>query len=76
MRVSCLTRYEDLGASSRVRFSQYVGPLARIAPDLQWSRQSLFDDRYLRHKYAGQSTAADTLRCYAARALALEWCGV
>ncbi len=71
MRIACLTRYDDLGASSRVRFGQYAGPMSRIAPDLSWQRQSLLDDRYLRAKYAGASTAPHALRCYAARALAL-----
>jgi glycosyltransferase involved in cell wall biosynthesis len=68
MKIRCLTRYDDLGASSRVRFGQYLTTLSRIAPDLQWQRQSLLDDRYLRRKYAGHPTLADTLRCYGRRA--------
>ncbi|MDP2006325.1 MAG: glycosyltransferase family 4 protein [Rubrivivax sp.] len=68
MRVGCLTRYDDLGASSRVRFSQYLAPMARLAPDLLWQRQSLLDGAYLRRKYAGLTTTRDTLRCYARRA--------
>ncbi len=68
MKIACLTRYDDLGASSRVRFSQYLPAMARLAPDVQWSRQSLLDSRYLRHKYTGGGTVRDTLRCYVRRA--------
>lgn len=71
MRVHCLTRYDDLGASSRIRFGQYPPALARLAPELHWSRQSLLDARYLQHKYAGRGTGLDTLRCYARRAIDL-----
>lgn len=71
MNLQCLTRYDDLGASSRVRFGQYEGALAKLLPDLAWQRQSLLDARYLLHKYAGGGTLRDTLRCYAGRALDL-----
>lgn len=71
MKLQCLTRYDDLGASSRVRFGQYQGAMAKLAPDLAWQRQSLLDARYLRRKYAGRGTLRDTLRCYARRVLDL-----
>lgn len=67
MKLACLTRYDDLGASSRVRFAQYRTALAVLIPDLQFSRQSLLDSAYLRHKYAGRSTLRDALRGYAQR---------
>ena len=69
MNLQCLTRYDDLGASSRVRFSQYQSVMAKLAPDLAWQRQSLLDARYLQRKYAGRGTLRDTLRCYAQRAI-------
>jgi len=34
MRVAALTRYDDLGASSRVRFAQYLPTMARMAHQL------------------------------------------
>jgi glycosyltransferase involved in cell wall biosynthesis len=71
MELRCLTRYDDLGASSRIRFGQYQPALARLAPELHWSRQSLLDARYLQHKYARRGTGPDTLRCYARRAIDL-----
>ena len=75
MKLHCLTRYDDTGASSRVRFEQYRSPLTQLLPDWQIQRQSLLDRRYLEHKYAGESIAIDVLRCYAARARALAATG-
>lgn len=71
MKLQCLTRYDDLGASSRVRFGQYEVAMATLADDLGWRRQSLLDARYLQHKYAAQSTLRDTLRCYVRRVIDL-----
>jgi glycosyltransferase involved in cell wall biosynthesis len=71
MRIGCLTRYGDLGASSRVRFAQYLPLMAHLAPDLAWQRQALLDDIYLRRKYAGRGTTGRTVRCYARRAVDL-----
>ena len=68
MKISCLTRYGDLGASSRVRCAQYVGPLASLVPGLQFERQPLLNDHYLRRKYRGASVLADTVRGFARRA--------
>ena len=75
MKLHCLTRYDDTGASSRVRFEQYRAPLAPLLPGWHIERQSLLDGRYLQHKYAGQGVAADVLRCYSARAQALTRLG-
>lgn len=64
LKVHVLTRYADLGASSRVRFEQYR---SRLAQDFDWQRQSLLDDDYLRRKYAGAPVFGAALRCYAQR---------
>jgi len=69
MRVACLTRYGSLGASSRVRFTQYRQALLGAIPALDIGQQALLDDRYLSRKYAGRSVLGSTLRCYAERAL-------
>lgn len=71
MKLACLTRYDDLGASSRVRFGQLRMPFERLAPDIAWQRQSLLDARYLQRKYAARSTLRDILRCYARRVVDL-----
>jgi glycosyltransferase involved in cell wall biosynthesis len=71
MKLQCLTRYDDLGASSRVRFDQYRTALAALTEGLSWQRQSLLDSAYLRRKYAARSTLSDTLRCYALRVIDL-----
>jgi glycosyltransferase involved in cell wall biosynthesis len=71
MKLQCLTRYDDMGASSRVRMSQYLAALVRLAPDWSIQRQSLLDAAYLQRKYAGRDTVAATLRCYARRAQTL-----
>lgn len=55
MKVLALTRYGALGASSRVRFYQYVPFLEHSG--LRVEVASLFDDDYLRRLYAG--AAAD-----------------
>lgn len=68
MKLSLLTRYDDVGASSRVRFEQYRAPLQAMRPDWTIVRQSLLDGRYLARKYAGQRVAGDVARCYLARA--------
>ena len=70
-----LTRYDDTGASSRMRFEQYRKPLSRLLPQWRIGRQSLLDGRYLQHKYAGAGTTIDVLRCYVARARALHSLG-
>ena len=67
MNICCLTRYDDLGASSRLRFGQYIRPLAALIPGLQVNRQSLLDAGYLRRKYAQLSTAGSAAAGYLRR---------
>ena len=74
MNLHCLTRYDDQGASSRVRFGQFQAALSTELGGLQWKRQSLLDLRYLQGKYAGHGTLRDTLRGYLRRAIdLLRW---
>lgn len=68
MRITCLTRYDELGASSRMRFTQYLKPIQRHLPGATFTVQPLLDGDYLRRKYAGESTLAATVRCYVRRA--------
>ncbi len=68
MKVTSLTRYGDLGASSRMRSTQYMQPLYQIAPSIRFERQSLLDDDYLRRKYSGQSVLREAARGFARRA--------
>lgn len=70
-QVAMLTRYDDRGASSRVRFGQFATAFARTTPDLQWSRQSLLDAHYLQRKYADLGSGRVALRGYLRRALDL-----
>lgn len=53
MKVLALTRYGALGASSRVRFYQYLTFLEENG--LRVEIASLFDDNYLRRLYAGSA---------------------
>lgn len=70
MRVACLTRYDGLGASSRVRFMQYFDRLSHAAPTrMRIEPQALLNDAYLLRKYAGRPVLGTALRCYARRAL-------
>jgi glycosyltransferase involved in cell wall biosynthesis len=69
LTVAMLTRYAQLGASSRVRFFQFAPWLERRGIALQ--AFPLFDDGYLRTLYAhGTRRRADVLRAYAGRLLA------
>ncbi len=54
--IALLARYAPLGASSRVRFLQYL-PLLHQA-GLQTTCFPLFSDDYLRRRYRGEATAA------------------
>jgi glycosyltransferase involved in cell wall biosynthesis len=67
MKLGVLSRYDLLGASSRVRFEQYRAPLSSLLPGLQWCWQPLLDDDYLRSKYGGTSTLAHVATSYARR---------
>ena len=66
-------RYDERGASSRVRFMQYFAPLQQIIAGLRIDGQSLLDSRYLDRRYAGRSVIGASLRCYARRLMAPTW---
>jgi len=67
MKIVCLTRHDELGASSRIRFLQYFQRLSEFAPEISISFQGLLDADYLRRKYSGRPTLGATLRCYIKR---------
>jgi len=70
LSVLYLTKYDRLGASSRCRFFQYFPFLE--AAGIRCSAAPLFDDDYLRRRYAtGRGSAGDLLRALAKRLLAL-----
>ena len=52
MRVLCLTRYERLGSSSRVRFYQYLPYLRKQGLELVTA--PFFTDEYVRNLYSGR----------------------
>lgn len=60
MRVALLTRYDRLGASSRVRMLLQIPHLQAVG--LSPSVHPLFDDAYLMRLYAGEGTATATAR--------------
>jgi len=60
MKVLMLSRYGQLGASSRVRLFQYASSLE--ARGLEIQQGAFFDDDYLVRLYAGERTAVATLR--------------
>src|SRR5690242_5485687 len=59
MRVLLLTRYEQLGSSSRVRFYQYL-PFLR-AHDIELTTAPFFTDDYVRRLYANQRPSLRTV---------------
>ena len=66
LRVLFLTRYEDLGASSRVRALQFLPVLEKSG--LACTVAPLLTNQYLRDKYAGQQALGFSLaKAYAAR---------
>src|SRR6185312_8950488 len=66
MRLLALTRYGDLGASSRLRTAQYLPHLRDAGIDIV--RHSLLDDDYLRSFYDGKGAKlSSTGRGYFAR---------
>ena len=66
IKVLALTRYGALGASSRMRFLQYLPVLA--AAGIEIEVQSLFDDATLSSKYQqGNYGLAIVLQCFAKR---------
>lgn len=70
MKVFLLSRYGDLGASSRVRYLQYL-PQFRLHG---WEVEicPLFSNSYLQNLYSGQSRIWETLKGYFSRLLALQ----
>ena len=71
LRVAVYSRYDRLGASSRMRFLQFAPLLAEHGISL--SVQPLFDDDYLQTLYAsGQRRLGKVLSAYRRRAAALH----
>jgi glycosyltransferase involved in cell wall biosynthesis len=66
MRILLLTRYEQLGSSSRVRFYQYLPYLT--AQGVEVVTAPFFNDGYVRNLYMGHRTSLKTvLRAYLKR---------
>lgn len=69
-RILALTRYSRLGASSRLRFFQYLPFLAESGFDVHV--QALFDDMTLDSRYRrGGYNLGEALRCFARRVAVL-----
>jgi len=67
LRVLALTRYSRRGASSRLRFEQFVPGLAALGIDVTLA--PLLDDRFLERRYAGSGLDIVALAgAYASRA--------
>jgi glycosyltransferase involved in cell wall biosynthesis len=62
MRLSILSRYDTLGASSRLRMLQYVPALRAAGFDVDV--HPLLDDRYVQGLYAGRVPKAHVARLY------------
>jgi glycosyltransferase involved in cell wall biosynthesis len=62
MRLSILSRYDALGASSRLRMLQYVPALRKAGFDIDV--HPLLDDRYVQGLYAGHIPKAHVVRLY------------
>jgi glycosyltransferase involved in cell wall biosynthesis len=69
MRLLVLTRYGRLGASSRMRFLQYLPSLR--AAGLQATVSPLFSDAYVEGLQYGRRKPGEVLRAYASRTLRL-----
>ncbi|MBF9061018.1 glycosyltransferase [Rhodobacterales bacterium HKCCSP123] len=65
MKLRILTRYGRKGASSRVRFLQYLPHLERAGFDVEVA--PFFGDDYLEALYAGRGTRAAALEAYGRR---------
>lgn len=70
MRVLALTRYGRTGASSRMRFHQYLPALE--AAGIQVDMAPLFSDGYVRGLQQGRRNPWEVLRAYAGRVGALR----
>lgn len=69
MKILLLSRYSQAGASSRVRFYQYLPELARLG--IAVHSAPLFDDDYLRDLYTGRRPSPVAVAGYYARRLAV-----
>lgn len=69
-RVAAYPRYSRLGASSRLRWLQFVPALQREGLAIESS--PLLGDPYLQRKYAGRPVLGQVLRAYLHRARALR----
>lgn len=69
-RVAAYPRYSRLGASSRLRWLQFVPALQREGLVIESS--PLLGDTYLQRKYAGRPVLGQVLRAYLHRARALR----
>lgn len=69
-RVAAYPRYSRLGASSRLRWLQFVPALQREGLAIESS--PLLGDTYLQRKYAGRPVLGQVLRAYLHRARALR----
>ncbi len=67
-RVQVLPRYDDRGASSRLRMFQYLPRLRQASPDLALEWEPLLDNDYLERLYARRPVLRPLLRGYARRA--------
>lgn len=65
VRVTILSRYSRLGASSRLRTMQYLPALK--AAGLEVTVASFFDDAYLQQLYVGKRVLGDMVRYYQGR---------
>lgn len=70
MKVLALTRYAPLGASSRMRFHQYLPALEAAGIQVEWA--PLFLDAYVRGLQQGRRNPWEVLRAYAGRVGALR----
>jgi len=68
--VAAYPRYSRLGASSRLRWLQFVPALQREGLVIESS--PLLGDTYLQRKYAGRPVLGQVLRAYLHRARALR----
>lgn len=59
LRILALTRYEQLGSSSRVRFYQYLPYLT--AQGMKIVSAPFFDDHYVHNLYSGSRTSIQTV---------------
>ena len=73
MKVLALTRYCRAGASSRVRFHQYLPALE--AAGIQVEMAPLFSDAYVRGLQTGHRSVLEAARAYAGRTLDLRRAG-